>query len=237
MMNRRQTCQMNQGWKAFIISLLGAGSLLIPALAPAQVTTTKEGFLFRKKFSEGDAWVYHVETKVTMGEGRRAPKGGSNSLSTLTVKGLQGKSAILELSDAPVKKNERPTTAFTLKVDELGRIEGSPVGGGVVGFALPEKPVKVGDKFNIRLESGAGNKDIIQHTVKFVGFTTLSKQKVARWDVITAGKGSSVLTGTGAVYLNITDGSLYQSQMNLTAIVQRNGQPVRVVMATTITLK
>lgn len=228
---------MKQGCKILLANLMGAGSLLIPALSPAQVTTTKEGFLFRKKFIEGDKWVYRVETKVTMGVGRRAPQGGSNSVSTLTVKGLQGKSAILELSDAPVKKNERPTNAFTLKVDELGRIEGSPVGGGVVGFALPEKPVKVGDKFNIRLESGAGNKDIIQHTVKFIGFTTLGKQKLARWDVITAGKGSSVLTGTGQVYLDIKDGSIYQSQMNLTAVVQQNGQPARVVMATTITLK
>lgn len=218
-------------------SLFGAGILVAATPAFTQVTATKDGFLFRKKYVEGDKWVYRIETKATMGEGRRAPQGASNSLSTLSVKGVQGKNAILEISDAPVNKKERPATAFTLKADELGRIEGSPIGGGVVGFAFPSKPMKAGEKFTIRLESGAANKDVIEHAVKFVGITALGKQKAARWDVVTAGKGGSTMTGAGRIYLDVKDGSLYQSQMSLTAVVQRNGQPVRVVMETSITLK
>ncbi len=227
---------MTSAWKSLFVSLAGVGSLICPLLSHAQVTATKEGFLFRKKYAEGDKWVYKIETKVTMGAGKRAPQGNSSSISTLTVKGVESKSAILELAESPVNKKERPATAYTLKADSLGRIEGSPIGGGVVGFAFPEKPMKVGDKFDMRLESGA-NKDIIQHSVKFMGLSVIEKHKVARWDVLTAGKGSAVLAGTGQVYINVVDGSIFQSQMNLTATIQQNGQPVRVVMTTTIALK
>lgn len=202
----------------------------------AQVTATKEGYLFRKKFTVGTLWKYRMSTAVVMGASRNSPKGTSVSHTSAEVKAVDKGVATIHLVDKADKRG-RPSNTLnerTIKVDALGKLDGNAVGGGIFSMALPEQPIKVGQKITVRLSGGTDGREVVHHVLRFMGLGVLGKQKYAHWELTTAGKGATQYKGTGDLYIDLTDGSLFRSRVVLEAPLQQEGKLVRLLSTTEI---
>jgi hypothetical protein len=202
----------------------------------AQVTSTKEGYLFRKKFTVGTIWRYRMSTAVVMGASRTAPKGTSVSHTSAEVKSVEKGVAAIHLVDRADRRG-RPANIInerTVKVDTLGKVDGNVFGGGIFSMALPEQPIKVGQRITVRLSGGTDGKEVVHHVLRFMGMGVLGKQKYAHWELTTAGKGTTRYKGTGDLYIDLTDGSLFRSRVILEAPLKQEGKLVRLLSNTEI---
>lgn len=197
---------------------LALGFAALWAVIPAQVSKQGAGYLFRIKWTKGQTAKYAMVTTSSGGPQAVSVK-MPMSLKVLSVKNGVGE---VEYSVGPMTSNGKSMGAaqkVVAKVDPRGKIVGgsdpSQNMGGNITF--PQGPIKPGGSWtgSQKVPGAGGASMTINAKYKFVGLKSVAGQSVAQIDVSMSGGGGSMqISGSGSVFLRVSDGSLQSTNLN-----------------------
>lgn len=188
--------------------------------AHAQIIKKSNGYLFRMKFTKG-AIVHYQADSVAGGLGANGQ--GIKFGLPIVWKVLDVKSGIatVEATIGPVLLGEQQVMKASVTKVQLNS-QGKPVapstGAQQLTPVLPAVPIKPGATWTASLpmtSPAGGMKKTINATYKFTGIKSVEGKQVAVINVSTTGESK----GSGVIYLLVSDGSLYQSTLNMDVTV------------------
>ena len=210
-----------------------ACAALVPALSSAQIKKQPNGaYLMRIKYTKGEVIKLTINTTVSgLPPGSQgADASGKQNIVVQTVTkvvSVTNGNATVIADVAQVKINGHVTgqaaTPRSITLDTRGRTIGSNAGPGLA-TKMPEKPVKVGETWTGSLPVGSGIGNAGTATYKFLGIKNVDGKQVGVLSL--AIKTAQIKGGTGTLYLNASDGTMYKAAMNIAAINPQTKAPV-----------
>lgn len=198
---------------------LALGILGVAALAPAQITKSGSGYLFRVRYKKGQV-IRFASTNTVKG----AMQGeGAMSVTlpiVLKVTDTDDKFATIRMTVGPAKAGGQVLTSAqsaVMKLDNQNKAQNSEAGS-PVNAQLPEKPIRIGQSWTAMapINTADGSVQRLDATYKFQGVKTIKGRGVA---VVTY-KFEGAAEGSGTMTLLMSDGTLYsnQSKMSVNAV-------------------
>lgn len=194
--------------------------VVLASLSSAQITRQGSGYLFRMKFVTGQVMKYSVVS--TMGGINAGGKPMEISLPMVwKVASVAGGIATVDTTVGPVtvgKQTMMQPTKNRVQISSQGKVVGNTGVGQQVAPSLPTGPVKIGQSWSSSsaISTGMGPAQDVKATYTFKGLRSIGGKQVAELSVLTTGQAS----GKGAMFLLVSDGSLFQSRLAMDLKVQ-----------------
>ncbi|MBL8048878.1 MAG: hypothetical protein JNJ45_09375 [Chthonomonas sp.] len=212
------------------LSLLGVAGLVLAGAETTQAQITKQGdaYLFRIKFTPGQTIKYLMNMNMT---GTPQPMNMNMTVSQ-KVKSVKGTTATIEATTSGIP-GQKPMTQ-TMTIDNRGRATGAGAAGGSQ-VAYPEGPVKVGQTWKGQLP-GMGQGMGGDATYKLVAIKTVNGKQVAQVSLsMNLSQGTAMkMSGTGTMYIFMSDGSLSTMSMNTNMSMKQDKQTMNMKMNMTM---
>lgn len=197
-------------------ALIASLVLIVGATAQSQIVPQGKAYLFRFKLAKGRTLNFAHTTTIATKAMPKQTLTGPFQMSALDVK---GKLTTLRVTVGPMAMAGQPVTPkqiATLTVNDRGEtVSGAAADLQTFGASMPEKPVKVGDKWSesTNLPVAGGPPTSVDTTYEFVGVQPEGGRKVALLKVELRGQGGIRLNGKGTVRLDCADGTLVKYQV------------------------
>jgi hypothetical protein len=186
------------------LAIFGFG--LLVTVAGAQVTKQSGGYLLRAKYTQGSVFKQKIETSMSGSLLSNAKE--STVYTSKVVKVEKNGNATVEVSTTATK-NRKPFK----QVLELNTL-GVPIKGGIPGYAgnlgLPEKAVKVGQKWKGDVAAQSGVSVAAEYTLKSVS------NGLAQIQVSMISTGPLDMKGGGSYFVRMKDGQIQNSTLKFT---------------------
>lgn len=206
------------------LAAVGLAALMVCG-ASAQIAKQGNGYLFRMKFTKGQAisYVMHMTSQAPSGNVEvTAPmsqkttdvtrsKDGPVATMTLTI----GKMSML-MNGKPLDfpAASKPNSV-SMQIDSLGHVAGGKES--QTSVAMPEKPIPVGGSWSANTNvAQMGQSMQASATYKLLGFQKMGGFNAAKLSVSVLGAGQLSMKGSGTLWLDTRDGSLIKNTMKLT---------------------
>ncbi len=222
--------------KSFGIFFFAAG---LAVSGSAQITKQGSGYLLRVKYTAGKSMSYTMKASGSA-------QGQAFSMTTpmkMKVVSVKGKNGTLDYSVGPMSMmvNGKPmnmggsnVTKVTATIDDRGKMIKSSAGqnpGGSITF--PEKPIAVGGTWSgtTTVNAGASGPMTVSAKYKLVGIQNMNGIPAAKITLTLNGSGASKVTGTGTVYLAMSDGSLIRNDNKMQISMAQLPKPMQMTMS------
>lgn len=194
--------------------LCGATLLAATAIAPAQVTKSKNGYLLRVKYAKGASIRLVATNKI--GGPKGTPGSGLSFQIPVTMDVLDVKNGISTVRikvGAASMGNQQMTQARTAVVSLDNRNVAQQQGVPALSATLPLQAIRVGGSWVAKapVTLGAGQSSNMTATYTLAGIKTVRGKPVAVINFAVKGAAQ----GVGTEYLLISDGTLFGSDFNL----------------------
>jgi hypothetical protein len=216
-------------------ALLSALALCIGSAAPAQITPTKDGWLFRVGMKPGQIARFELRA-VTEG----VPTGPQKNTMVFhldcksVTKGIATVHYALERDDEGEYDTKK--TRLVLKMDRRGKAMWGKEPMTRLGVIFPEKPLKVGGTFPGQgvVSAGAFGQGKAADTYRFAGFVQHKGRRAARLEVssdATVARGKA--SGSGAILVDPRDGLMVNMTYRHEAELVSGGKTIKIVQSVT----
>lgn len=193
-------------------------ALLAPSLLSAQVTKSASGYLFRMKLRQGDSYSYTMNSVQQTSPTQSLPINMAYTMKVLKV--ANGVADVQMTVTSPLSKTPQVNT---IKMDSRGIAGANPSMqsmNSATGMRLPEKALKVGGTWTETQSMGSGTSVMKVSTVyTFAGVQTVDKVSCAVFDVKTNSTGPTTVSATGKVYVEMSNGMLFKSDLATTMTI------------------
>lgn len=203
----------------------GLGLLGLAFGASAQVTKTAKGYVFRQAYPVGKTLVFNMNGDLGFG-GQSFKMASPTKVKTVSKK---GDVYTLEVTSGPMTMNGKAqsmngqapkATTSTMKITSAGKIvDGAAKGPYNImgGMTMPEKPLKVGDKWTGNMNMPQMGGGAVKATYNFIGLKTINGKQVAQIGVNLVASGMGEMKGTGTMNILVADG------LPLTSLIKIGG--------------
>jgi hypothetical protein len=194
---------------------------LVVAPVSGQVSKSGNGYLFRMKLTKGSSYSYDFSTSTSM------PGGQPFSITmsyVMKVQSVDSKGVANVLMTVKTPMAKEPTTQ-TMKMDSRGQMDNQPGMEQFGSVRMPEKALAVGGNWKSSQNLGAGaNAMKADTTYTFRGIQNVGKVSCALLDVNSTMKGAMAAATTGKMYIEVSTGMLYQSDLTTTMTMTQQGK-------------
>ncbi len=211
---------------------------LAPRTADAQITPQGGGYLLRLKFTKGQVTNYSISTSGAMMQKPLIMK------VRMRVTDVKGAIATVENTVTPPAMGSgappKPTTE-TVRINNMGKV----VSGTTPGMSaaatptLPQGPIKIGQTWKGDVSGMQGTS--MKATYKLNAIKTVGTRRVAEITMnmqgsVGAPSGSTKMTGTGSMNLDMKDGSMVSGTVNINVLMPtgEKGKTQNIAMVTRI---
>lgn len=180
--------------------------------ARAQVTQQGNAYLLRMKFTPGATMRYTINTSMTMGGGNKPMR--MNIPTTMRVVSVKNGIATIETTtDMSGMSKDAPPQKTTMKMDSRGNVVGGTNSGQLTPAGYPQNAVRVGQTWKQAFNTGGMKLDA---TYTFRGIRNAGNRRVADLAIsMKGGQAQQQMSGTGSMQINMADGMLIQTNMNM----------------------
>lgn len=197
----------------------------------AQVTQQGGGYLLRMKYAPGMILKYEMSTAMT-----GAPQGqGMNFVIPMVMKVTKVSNGVasIDATVGPMKGQKGQAQKMSMTMDSRGKTTGQQ--NSPVQTQLPEKPVKIGEKWSNSANVNGMN---VKATYTFRGLKNVGGKSVAAIDVAFSGSmgAQGTMSGTGTQFLMVNDGSLYTMNMKMNMAMTNPQNKQKMNIGTTISM-
>lgn len=218
--------------KWLVLTVVGFGLIGSAPVADAQVTAQGGGYLLRMKFTKGQTMRYNMTMNTQMPSGSMPKGSGGGNMNmtmpmSMTVTDVKNGVATIKSVVGPSKfmGSEIPKQEQTMRMDSRGNV----VGGGAsqMNFlgSLPQRPVKIGQKWTQNVDMGAMSGGM-GGSMKLTGTYTLRSvaANVATIAVTINGTQQGMkINGSGTFRTRVSDGSMDGGSLNMTMVMDMSG--------------
>lgn len=210
----------------------------LASISTAQITKQGGGYLLRMKFAKGAKMSYSMVVS-----GNASGNAFSmNTPMTMTVTSTSGTNGTLAYSVGPMKMtmNGTPMNAgasqpmkSTVTMDNRGKVLGGGAGSSPSGsITLPAQPIPVGGTWSgsTSVAGGPGGAMKVSGNYKLLGITSVNGISCARIAVTLTGSGASSVSGSGTIYLAVSDGSLVKNDTKMSVKTPQLPKPMAMTM-------
>lgn len=223
-------------WIYIAANVFLSALVVLPSIAQAQITKTPKGYLLRARYTPGAVLKYLIKTSTTMPDEEGKPKCLVLDVPmVLRIKAVSKGVATIETTLSPPSRmtgSQAKPMVTEMRMDALMKPLDGSSGPGFGPIRLPEKPLKLGDKWSAEVKSSIGPTSGMAVTANFklLGLKTLAGKQVAEIQSSTnLGSTAQGMTmkGNGKIYLLVSDGSIQLIDMvqTITMTGGPNGKP------------
>ncbi len=222
--------------------------MLLTSRAHAQVTKVGEAYQLRVKYAAGTKLTYAMKTTVTpMGGATMSIAPGGNTLAgpiVVNVQSVKDANATLKVTLGPCNPTSKTPVAEqaeTIQVDAQNKLLDTGTGTTRIDISMPvfsPDPMTVGERYTTtqKLLRGGRVLEVIS-TYYLRGLKTVGGQQVAELEASVTGKGDVQYTNHGTVYVTVSDGILFRSDMKQAIRIGNAQRSVYLEAETVITRK
>lgn len=217
--------------------LIATAALTLGVAAQGQIVPQGKAYLFRFKFAKGRTLTFAQTTTIVTKAMPKQTLVGPFQMASVEVK---GKLTTLRVTVGPMTMAGRPVTAkqvASLTVNDRGEtVSGAAADLQTFGASLPEKPVKIGDKWSesTALPVAGGPATTVDTTYEFLGVRTEAGRRIAFLKVDLRGQGGIRLNGKGTVRLDCADGTLVKYEVVSNIVLGPGSGPENRATSTTV---
>jgi hypothetical protein len=206
--------------KARVCVLFGLLALVVAPVS-GQVSKSGGGYLFRMKLVKGASYAYDFSTSTAMPGGQPFAMSMNYSMKVTKID-AKGVADVLMTISSPMSKT--PTTQ-TVKMDSRGQIENQPGMEQFGNVRMPEKALAVGGNWKASQNIGTGANGMkADTTYTFRGLQKVGTVSCAVLDVSSTMKGALAATTSGKMYIEVSNGMLYKSDLSTTMTMTQQGK-------------